>query len=194
MKSSLWDQFVGASFPLRADTPSSGEYKVTTRMELSRTIYLQIGECIVTRSPMVISTVLGSCVAATFFHAPSGFSAIFHAMLPSSLDGEEMEPCRYVDSSIALIVRLMERDRIEFRSVTVKIFGGSSSIITSAPAVNRITDVGAKNVETARKEIQSRGFSTACEDVGGTSGRKVLFSTTDGSVLVKKLGVKQIAN
>ncbi|NCC26259.1 MAG: hypothetical protein EOM25_13860, partial [Deltaproteobacteria bacterium] len=45
-------------------------------------VYLQLGQCIFTGDKMIISTVLGSCVGGTFFHAPTGLAAMFHSMLP----------------------------------------------------------------------------------------------------------------
>jgi chemotaxis protein CheD len=156
-------------------------------MGIVRTVYLQIGECIITKAPLVISTVLGSCVSATFFHAHSGFSAVFHAMLPIQ-PAQAADPCRYVDSAIALVAGKLDGEHINRATVSVKLFGGSSTIPALEHGKAGVIEVGAKNVEAARRGLATCGFGIDSEDTGGPFGRKILFSTRDGSVYVKRLG------
>lgn len=66
-------------------------------------IYLKPGEVVVARKPVLVSTVLGSCVAVTMFSPDCGFGAICHAMLPDSAG--RCEDLRYVDTALRHIHR-----------------------------------------------------------------------------------------
>ena len=45
-------------------------------------IYLKSGEIYFTEEPVIVLTVLGSCVSVTLFHRRLGYSAICHGLLP----------------------------------------------------------------------------------------------------------------
>ncbi len=153
-------------------------------------MHLHIGEGIVTTGNLLVSTVLGSCVSVTFFHAESGLAGIFHAMLP--LRGEfadaAMPPCKYVDSAIDVLYEQFVRRGIAVRDVEIKLFGGAFSLgKASNVAARALVDVGARNVATARQELARRRLRVAGEQVLGDRGRKLLFDTRSGVVWVKLL-------
>lgn len=149
--------------------------------------FLQIGECIIARRPRLISTVLGSCVSATFHHA-SGFGAIFHAILPEQGPGSGPESCRFVNSCVALVARRLNTLVIPAGEVDVKLFGGALTIEPERKAaVRQIVDVGARNVEVARRELAKHGFHIRVEQVLGERGRKLFFWTGTGDVWLKIL-------
>lgn len=160
-----------------------------------RMVHLQIGECIITEKPMVIATVLGSCVSATFFHKPTGMSAIFHALLPShEIDKQIDSPCKYADLSIEAIAKRFTRRSIRPRDVEVKLFGGAFTMNGGQrELVRSIVDVGSRNVETARASLAAFGFHISREDTLGGRGRKLFFFTESGDVWVRKLGTGEVA-
>lgn len=150
--------------------------------------FLQIGECIMVRRPSLISTVLGSCVSATFHHR-SGFGAIFHAILPElTMSQDRRESCRFVDASVALVARRLGSQGIAAREVVVKLFGGALTIEPERKAgLREIVDVGARNVAVARRELSRHGFRVSVEHVLGERGRKLFFWTGTGEVWMKRL-------
>ena len=154
-----------------------------------RLVHLQIGQCIVTRNELMISTVLGSCVSATFFHRKTGFAGIFHAMLPQyPQGGDTMGSCKYVDFSIAQIHARAAKLGIAPRSVEVKLFGGGFTINSERKhTVRDIVDVGKKNVEMAEKVLKQHRYVVSSEDVLGEHGRKLYFHTGTGEVWLRKL-------
>ncbi len=152
-------------------------------------LHLGIAEGLLIRQPAWINTVLGSCVAATFRHAPSGLCGMFHAMLPNNPDGRRgPHPCKYVDSAATRIVESFFNRGIKPRQITVKLFGGGYNIERATPTVIREDlDVGARNVEAAKKLLREFGLLINVQDTLGNQGRRVLFNTATGDVWVKKL-------
>lgn len=152
------------------------------------TAILNMGECIVTARPMCITTVLGSCVAATFHHGPSGLAAMFHAMLPErQRHGSPGSACRFVDSSVHGISERFLSRRIALADVTVKLFGGALTFRLD-PGQHPRLDVGRQNVLLCRRLLQELGYGVECEDVLGNVGRKLFFWTTTGEVWLRRLG------
>jgi chemotaxis protein CheD len=52
-----------------------------------------------------------------------------------------------------------------------------------------VISIGRQNIEMAEKILLSEGLTLKAKDVGGTGGRKILFYTGTGEVLLKRLSV-----
>lgn len=154
-------------------------------------VHLKIGEGIVTRKALLISTVLGSCVSVTFFHRSLRLGGIFHAMLPSMSDSYSAtaDPCRFVDTAIEAVYGNFTRRGVSPSEVEVKLFGGAFSMGLKEEHPDRcVIDVGGRNVSRAREVLADKGLHIIGEQVQGNRGRKLLFNTATGEVWVKLLG------
>lgn len=150
--------------------------------------HLKIGECILSRRPMLVTTVLGSCVSVTFHHPGTRAGAIFHAMLPSRrMDGKPGSmSCKYVDAAVEGVMRRLDALGIPRRELAVKLFGGGFTIQPERKTLVRdVVDVGLKNVEAARAELARLGLRAGCEKVLGDRGRKLFFHTATGEVWLR---------
>jgi chemotaxis protein CheD len=149
--------------------------------------HLKIGECIFTRKNLLISTVLGSCVAATFYHEKTRTGAMFHAMLPDSrMSRTPTASCKFADTAIDNIMRRYRQLEIPRRQITVKLFGGGFTIQPERKRLIRdVVDVGKKNVDMARLKLAEHGLEVVSENVLGERGRKVFFYTGTGEVWMK---------
>ncbi len=146
-------------------------------------VYLKPGEIVVTRKPVLVSTVLGSCVAVTMFSPDCGFGAICHAMLPDSAG--RCEDMRYVDAALRHIHRKAVECGVE-RNLVVKLFGGSQMLGFGDTGATGRT-VGEQNVARAFEIIASLGLEVAGADTGGLVGRKMYFCTRDGDVYLRRM-------
>lgn len=135
----------------------------------------------------MISTVLGSCVSATFYDPKTSASAMFHAMLPdSNMDRHLTKSCKYVDSAIEGIMDRYLRLKIKPSRLRVKLFGGAFTINPERKGkVREVVDVGAKNVQMARERLTAHGLEILSENVLGERGRKVFFYTATGEAWMK---------
>ena len=101
-----------------------------TRNAVTQEIYVQPGELIVTASPSILHTVLGSCVGMTFQAAEHGIAALCHPMLPRcSMKAEQTtdkrSDTRYVDYAIRAVGKTFDAKGIKRSGVVVKVFAAA---------------------------------------------------------------------
>ena len=151
----------------------------------SRHLYLMPGEVVVANQPVLVSTILGSCVAVTMFSLRTRVGAICHAVHPDR-SGRHHD-LHYVDTAIHYIYRKVSEygaaDDLE-----VKLFGGSQVLATDRNHPGNLA-MGRKNVARAQEVLAQLGLRAAKIDVGGSRGRKLFFSVLTGDVYVSLLGV-----
>lgn len=146
-----------------------------------------LGECVFTNAPMLVRTVLGSCVCVTFYHPQTKCAGAFHAVMPEVDIKNASKFCRFVDTAISSVVfRFVERD-IPFEDIVVKLFGGSNKFSNGQPTrTQKLLDVGLKNVAAAKAHLRNYGFRLRVQDVRGDVGRTLYFHTGTGDVWIKK--------
>ncbi len=153
--------------------------------------HLHIGECFLTKEPTLVCTVLGSCVAVSFYQPVIRLGGIFHALLPDSQDNlpenQQKQPCRFVDQSIWKILQAVERHGGRRQDIQIKVFGGSELFGFSRGNGSTAKSVGRKNVQVAIMELDKAGLRIMASDVGGPFGRKLYFLSDTGEVWVKRI-------
>lgn len=154
-------------------------------------VYLKAGELYFSRKPSVVVTVLGSCLSVTMHHPRTGAGGICHGLLPQCAVRKQCaagcaESARYVDCAIRKMLGLFDRHEIKRGEIEVKFFGGADMFRRPA---GRSGDesVGTLNVAAARKILEREGLKPNVADVGGQQGRKIIFYTHTGEVLLKRL-------
>ena len=145
------------------------------------------GEYYVSGTDEMITTVLGSCVAACIRERRMGLGGMNHFMLP----GDETTRDRWQHSPVNVMARYgtvaMERlinailaQGGERRNLEIKLFGGGRVLDIG-------TDIGKLNIDFARTYLAKEGFRVAAEDLGGVHPRKIMYFPGSGRVFVKKL-------
>jgi chemotaxis protein CheD len=139
-----------------------------------RKIHIVQGEFQVTDDPsLVVSTLLGSCVAACIRDPVAGVGGMNHFLLPGAGRDRGREAERYGDYLMELLVNgLMQkgacRDRLE-----AKLFGG-------ARMLQGLSDIGAKNAEFAERYLEYEGIRLVSKDLGGERGRRLQYWPVSG--------------
>lgn len=156
-----------------------------------RSLYLKPGEYHFGDRPMRITTVLGSCVAVSLFHRPSMLACICHVMAPACRpDADCQAGCtqiyRYVNCMIPAMIRSFMTRSIAPKDIETKLFGGAAVIGDACRSADE-DSIGAMNIAAARKTIADFGLNIKTEDVGGCVGRKIIFDTSTGDILLKRL-------
>jgi len=151
----------------------------------SESLYLKPGEMFYADSPMVVHTVLGSCVSITMFVRRLGIGMMSHCMLPSSTEsvkrGEDI--MRYVDCATLYMNKVILEAGADKRETEVKLFGGSNMFT----GTNDDAGVGHRNVEAALAMIKKLGYTITSSDTGGQYTRKLYFSLDTGTVYLRKI-------
>ncbi|MDP2099812.1 MAG: chemotaxis protein CheD [Methylobacter sp.] len=135
-----------------------------------------------------IGTVLGSCVAMTFWHPQLLVGGMCHYMLPEYSRGyrvgiQAAADGRYADMAVAMLLEEMDAVGAPHKEYQVKLFGGGSMF----PGVGngKAAALGAKNVQAARRLVLQYGFDCVAEHLGDNGHRKVVFEVWSGDVWVR---------
>lgn len=140
---------------------------------------------ITTQSNEVISTLLGSCIAACIRCTKTGVGGLNHFLLPSTKGrniSDDSHAMRYGDYAMEVLIGAILRSGGYRDSLEAKIFGGANMYTTDSAS-----PVGRSNIQFVLDFINSEGIKLIAEDVGGGIGRKIYFHPTTGKVKVQKL-------
>ncbi len=163
----------------------------STKKELP-VAHLKAGEMHYSDKPMLVVTVLGSCLAVVFYNRRLGIGSICHGMLPScgkrkECSGDCTEKFTFVDCSIRQMLKFYDRLNVRRSEIEVKCFGGADMFSRPIEKPGFLS-VGRQNSTIAEDIIRNEGLSMTTCDVGGYAGRKIFFYTHTGEVLLKRLG------
>lgn len=168
------------------DTPSEVN-RLTSSMSRApvggASFYLHPGQLFVTREPMQITTIVGSCVALCLWDRRSGVGGMNHYLLPYWSTNTNAST-RFGNVAIEHLIREILALGGSKENLQGKLFGGAC--INQALKA-KYMDLGSKNVEVALDLLSSEGIPIVAKDVGGESGRKIIFDTFGGIVFVKRL-------
>jgi chemotaxis protein CheD len=141
------------------------------------------GEFFVSRDPMVVYTVLGSCISACIRDPIAGVGGMNHFMLPEPKAGGSDswgESTRYGSYAMeSLINEILKRGGLKSR-LEIKLFGAGKIYEGNI-------DVGANNAKWVIGYLKSEGLATVKTDLGDVFPRKVYYFTDSGRVLMKKI-------
>jgi len=146
-------------------------------------VYLSAGQIYASRAPCELTTILGSCVGVLLIDEAAQIGGASHYVLPFESQGTRAS-ARFGDAAISQLVARMLSLGSRRSDLVAKVFGGASML---APARSDVPTIGAKNVEVARRRLEDESIPIVAEDVGGCSGRKVVFLTDRGQVWIKDL-------
>lgn len=144
-----------------------------------RTVSINQGEFKVVSEPeVVISTVLGSCVAVCLHDGIARVGGMNHFLLPQpgkdSPTSSAAAQCYGVHSMELLINEMMKRGANRQR-LRAHIYGGANIF-------NGLGAIGEANAQFARRFMETEGIPVGHMDLGGTQARKVEFRPFDGKV------------
>ena len=143
------------------------------------------GEYYYTKKPMLIVTVLGSCVAACIRDRSSGIGGMNHFMLPDG-GGDPGNPAstsmRYGAYAMEMLINQILKAGGKRENLEAKVFGGGN-VLQNFTHMN----VGERNADFVRTFLRNENIRVLAEDLNDIYPRKVYFFPQTGRVLVKKL-------
>jgi len=146
-----------------------------------------LGEWFASGEPVLVSTLLGSCVAACLFDPVARVGGMNHFMLPKVVQAEEEACARFgVHAMEVLINDLMQRGAQRSR-LQAMAFG--------AGAVNRAlsSTVAAQNGAFVRQFLAKEQIPLVCERLGGSAPREVYLRADTGDAFVRAVEPSRIA-
>jgi chemotaxis protein CheD len=141
-----------------------------------RRVNIVQGEFKVSDDPnVVLTTLLGSCVAACIRDPVAEVGGMNHFLLPGAEVGSKDSERLGVHLMELLLNGLMRqgahRDRLE-----AKLFGG-------ARMMRGLSDIGRKNADFAKRFLDYEGIKVISGDTGGEQGRRIQFAPVSGRAM-----------
>ncbi len=152
----------------------------TEQNKAVNTHYLYPGTIFTHRDKHLVTTILGSCVAVCIWHEKARIGGINHYLLPL-WNGDGLPTPKYGNVAIDRLVEKV-RSIAGGGRLIAKVFGGASMWAQSSGALA----VGERNVELAFSTLEDMKIKVVSQDVEGGMGRKIIFDTESGSVLLRR--------
>jgi chemotaxis protein CheD len=143
----------------------------------SEKYFLHPGYIFISRNPYLIHTVLGSCVAVCLWDSVQKYGGMNHFIYARSKPGERN--CKYGDISIPHMINLMIFNGSSRAGLKAHITGGGFQADLGP-------EIGEENYEVAKEILQKNEIEIITTDVGGQTGRKVIFDSGSGRIIVYK--------
>lgn len=146
---------------------------------MRRIAIIQGEQSVVVEPGVVISTLLGSCVAVCMQDPVARIGGMNHFLLgepgPEQAGGSAADLQRYGVHAMELLINsMMQRGAVRER-MRAHLYGGANII-------KGLGGIGTKNAAFARNFMQTEGIPVGRTDLGGTLPRKVEFMPYEGQV------------
>ncbi|MBF0560125.1 MAG: chemotaxis protein CheD [Nitrospirae bacterium] len=145
-------------------------------------ITLSVGDVVASREPVILGTILGSCVSVCLYDEQSSIGGMNHFLLPGMSKGvKNLLYCG--PDSIKRLVDKVQNMGADVRNIRAKVFGGGRVIKEFSEEFN----IGQKNVMTAKEILSNYGIPIIREFTCPDYGIKLIFHTATGRAFVKQL-------
>lgn len=155
-----------------------------------REIKIGIADLNVISSPGKLQTIgLGSCIGISLYDKSKKVAGLAHIMLPDSTQFIKItNPYKYADLSIPMLLKKMcDEYGCDKKNIVAKIAGGASMFSSADNSI--ISDIGRRNSESVEIQLKKLGIPLVGKDVGGNKGRTMIVDATDGSVILRVIGI-----
>ena len=160
----------------RLGPPMTGDHSIAS----NGTVNLLQGQHAISNQPgEVMTTVLGSCVAACLYDREQGIGGMNHFLLPFA--EPERTDIRFAAAAMEILVNGLMRRGADRSRLTAKLFGGAH-MSASFP------DIGNLNAKAARKFLKDEGIPLVTSHLGGSNARRIHFWPANGRVRLRLLG------
>lgn len=151
---------------------------------------LRVGEYYSSKVGVILHTILGSCIATCIYDTENKIGGMNHYLLPGMIHPDEIlisETGRYGIYAMDLLIGELVKFGAHREHLAAKIFGGGN-VLEFRETDGDVTE---SNIRFARKFLELEKIPIINEDLGGNIGRKILFFTDNGKVLLKKFDIKK---
>jgi chemotaxis protein CheD len=134
---------------------------------------------------VVLTTILGSCVAACLWDAQGGIGGMNHFLLPGDRrpSGGQAVIQRQGVHLMELLVNALLRHGAQRHRLQAKLFGG-------ARMIRGLTDIGDMNAAFAERFLRDEGIAIVGGSLRGDFGRRIQFWPTTGRARQTLIGQK----
>jgi chemotaxis protein CheD len=137
------------------------------------------------KEDILIANGLAASVAVIIFDAITSLGGMLHVVMPnSSIQENNNNLLRFADTALPLFLNEFKSKGGSFVNLKLVIVGGAS-------VLGSVFNIGDKNVEIVKKEIEKYSLKLTGEDIGGKEGRTATLFIKDGSIKSKIFAGKE---
>lgn len=123
---------------------------------------------------VMLTTILGSCVAACMFDPVAKVGGLNHFLLPGEANPRQSSSAEsYGVHLMELLVNGLLKRGARKERLAAKLFGGARTVVG-------LSDIGARNAECARRFLELESIAYLGGSLGGNAGRRIQFWPTTG--------------
>lgn len=122
---------------------------------------------------LVMSTVLGSCVAVCLYDPTANVGGMNHFLLAQSAESRSND-LRYGVNAMELLINRLLQVGAERHRLLAKLFGG-------ARMTSHARDIGQSNADFAENFLKQEGIPCVSQSLGGQQARRVQFTPATGA-------------
>ena len=124
---------------------------------------------------------IGSCVVVCLFDTQTRLGGLAHVMLPRNMGNDKSQTGKCADTAIVALIQLMSNNGATKSNLVAKIIGGACVLPSEQPPT--IT-IGKDNIDAIERILANQGIPIAARDIGGNTGRCLVFHPATGVVEV----------
>ena len=132
---------------------------------------------------VMLSTVLGSCVAACIHDPVIGVGGMNHFMLP---EGDIHSPAsatmRYGAFAMEVLINELLKAGAVSERLEAKVFGGGAVL-----SAMQLMNIGERNGQFVLNYLKTEGIPVRAQDLGDVHARRINYFPRDGRVMVRKM-------
>ena len=145
------------------------------------TVKVLPGEFFVIDEDILITTTLGSCIAACLWDHKIRIGGMNHFLLPDGA-ASGAEDGRYGSHAMELLINELIKRGATRATLQAKVFGGAA-VVSGMNSLN----VGERNTHFVLSYLHTERITVAAKDVLGIHARKLSFCPVSGKAMVKRL-------
>jgi chemotaxis protein CheD len=154
-------------------------------------VIIDPGESYVTKKDEIISTLLGSCVAACLYDPVNRVIGMNHFLLAQQHSAHDAallasEGGRYGIHAMELLINQMIKQGAQRLHLKAKAFGGGD-VLKLGNELRGGQSIGAVNCEFIKTFLKTEHIPLVASGLGGHIGRNIFFLASDFSVYVKRI-------
>lgn len=145
-------------------------------LEQRRRIY--VGEVVASATPLLLQTLLGSCVAVCLRDPVACVGGMNHILLPGSSETDH-HPSRRGVHAMELLINAVMKEGGDRRKLVAKVFG-AGNVVASLQSPT----IGEHNAAFVRQFLATEGIPIVAQRLGGLRPVQVTFRTDTGKAIV----------
>lgn len=138
--------------------------------------YLLPGKVFASVEPAAVTAIVGSSVLLCIWDTARGIGGAAQFLMPQASQNDP-EDSKCGDAAGNKLLELLIDLGASLKYLEAKVFGGLQPVVTFG---NPADCLGKRNVEAALRFLAAKRIPVVNKEVGGRSGRKVIFHTDDG--------------